>query len=282
MTATDHTVEINSLNLHYLEWGEAFRPVILLLHGFMGHAHVWDDLASALSPSYRVLALDQRGHGDSDWSADACYGMDQHFADLSVFIDSLQVKKLILLGHSMGGRNALFYTACRPEKVARLMLVDARITSGQEADPALQRQITTLPVRVRQIREVEVVLRRLYPHLTAGVCSHIAGHGYRKNNDGWLAPKFDMRMSRQLRKNGEPLMDLRQMIGNVTCPVLFVRGKESPFVTQREFNRLRSALPEATFEEVPDSTHMPAHENPEIFKKIVFSFLDHNGMDRDL
>lgn len=268
---------VNGLKLHYLYWkGADSGTIILLLHGFMGHARVWDDLALALASRYHVLALDQRGHGDSDWSEGACYSIEQHFADLCVFIDSLQIDKLILLGHSMGGRNALFYTACRPEKVDRLILVDTRLGNSQEATLALENQMKTLPIRTKKIRAVDDALHRLYPYLSKGACNHIAKHGYRRNHAGWLVPKYDWRMSRQLKAKGDTTSDLdfRQMMNNLACPTLYIKGKESPFVSEKEFHGLRRAKNAVSFQVIPQSSHMPAQENPGFFKKAVLEFLD--------
>ena len=82
----DKYIRVNQLRLHYLDWGKGGDKTLLLLHGFMSHAHMWDNLASELSARYHVLALDQRGHGDSEWSKEAYYSIDSHFSDISVFI----------------------------------------------------------------------------------------------------------------------------------------------------------------------------------------------------
>jgi len=272
--ATDRAIHVHELRLHYLDWGGGGDKIILLLHGFMGHARVWDDLALALCARYRVLALDQRGHGDSEWSKDASYGMDRHFTDLSRFIDSLGVQKIMLVGHSMGGRNALFYTACVPEKVERLVLVDARLGNSPEASVALRRQLASLPLEAKALGEVVEALRSLYPYLPVKTCRHIAGHGYVKTRDGTFVPKYDARMSLQLEKAAYTTDDLWRMMQNVTCPTLLVRGEESPFVSREEARSTCAALPGARFQEIAGATHMPAQENPEAFKRAVLDFLD--------
>jgi len=78
----DEYVDLNGLRLHYLDWGnDGFQP-ILLLHGFMAHAHVWDDFALAFRAQYHVIALDQRGHGESQWCEDGAYSISDHFSDI--------------------------------------------------------------------------------------------------------------------------------------------------------------------------------------------------------
>lgn len=269
----DKTVRVHELRLHYLDWGGDGDKTILLLHGFMGHARVWDDLAAKLSTRYRVFALDQRGHGDSEWSKEVSYSMDSHFADLNVFIESLRLEKIILLGHSMGGRNALFYTACVPEKVKRLILVDARLGNNSDAKRALRHQLACLPVKATNIEEVVEALRKLYPYLSIEACLHIAKYGYEESKDGRFVPKYDTRMSRQLERSDYNTEELWDMIENVTCPTLVVRGKESHFVSQQEARKVCMALSKATFQEIPRSTHMPAQENSKAFKKMILDFL---------
>src|SRR6266540_6577460 len=120
----DNTLDANGLPLHYLDWGNEAAPPMLLLHGFSGHAHTWDIFARAMCDQFRVLALDQRGHGDSDWAKDGAYGVDDHAADIGAFQDRLALGPLVLVGLSMGGRNAIRYTASHPGKVEQLVIVD--------------------------------------------------------------------------------------------------------------------------------------------------------------
>ncbi|MBE9522685.1 MAG: alpha/beta hydrolase [Proteobacteria bacterium] len=265
---------VNELRMHYLDWGDSENAPILLLHGLMAHAHVWDNLASGLRNLYHVLALDQRGHGESEWSREALYSLDDHFSDISTFIESLALKRIILLGHSMGGRNALFYTACFPEKVERLILVDARLGINPEAARALKRQLASLPLKANTMDEVVEALRKLYPYLSIEMCRHIAKYGYKQSQDGWFIPKYDIRMSMQIESLGYATEDLCDMIKNVACPTLIVRGKESPFLSPEETQRMCMALPGAEFQEIPGATHMPAQENPDAFKRVVLDFLD--------
>ena len=125
----DREVTVKGLRLHLLDWGGQGRTPLLLLHGFTGHAHAWDTLAIALQPRFHVLALDQRGHGDSD-PADV-YNPVVAFDDLSGVVDQLGLRSLVLIGLSMGGRNAMYFTSKRPEVVQKLVIVDI----GPEISP---------------------------------------------------------------------------------------------------------------------------------------------------
>jgi len=103
----DRYLDINGLRLHYLDWGNYGLQPMLLLHGFLSHAHAWDDFALNFRSRFHVIALDQRGHGESEWSREAAYTLDDYFVDIARFVEALNLRKLILIGHSMGGAKRL-------------------------------------------------------------------------------------------------------------------------------------------------------------------------------
>ena len=114
-------VDVDGLRLHYLDW-DGSAPPLVMLHGFSGHAHTWDRTAAVLSNQYRVLALDQRGHGDSEWAPR--YGSKPLVTDLLHFLDALKLNKVVLMGLSMGGNVAYLFAAMYPERVERLVILD--------------------------------------------------------------------------------------------------------------------------------------------------------------
>ena len=130
----DRTLTVNGLRLHLLDWGGEGRTPLLLLHGFTGHAHAWDTLSIALQPHFHVYALDQRGHGDSD-PADV-YNPIVAFDDITGVVDQLGLTSLVLIGLSMGGRNAMYFTAKRPEVVQKLVIVDIGPEISRRRQPA--------------------------------------------------------------------------------------------------------------------------------------------------
>src|SRR6202011_3123778 len=94
---------VRGLRFHFLEWGRPDAPAILLLHGGNQSAHSWDLVSLSLSDRYHVFALDQRGHGDSEWSRDLDYSVEAKAADGLAFLDDLALRSPIIVGHSMGG-----------------------------------------------------------------------------------------------------------------------------------------------------------------------------------
>jgi len=269
----DKYLKVNGLRLHYLDWGKSRHQTMLLLHGFMAHAHAWDEFAMSFRNRYQIIALDQRGHGESQWSKDGFYSIDDHLLDLVHTIKLLKLKNLIMVGHSMGGRNALFYAACYPQNVERLILIDARPSSDPKNSKALRHLLIHLPLQTSSLREVVKAIRNLYPYLPTKTCRRLAYYGYKKIRDRKYVPKFDMRMGLQSNRLGCITEDLKPFLANVTCPTLVVRGKESLFLSSSDARKICNIIPNAKSREIPMSTHMPVQENLQAFKKVILDFL---------
>ncbi len=122
----DHLIHMRGLRFHFREWScpKAEAQDLVLLHGFTGHARSWDALAQAMSADYRVLALDQRGHGETEWAPPDQYGAAHMVADLEAFIAALGLHRMVLLGLSMGGNVAIHYAGQQPETLERLVIID--------------------------------------------------------------------------------------------------------------------------------------------------------------
>src|SRR5436853_7236675 len=103
----DKRVALDEVELHYAEWGDAANPPMVLLHGFMAHARTWDLFARDLARDYRVLALDQRGHGDTGPAPGDSYATDDYVGDVERFAAALGLGRFVLVGMSMGGRNGI-------------------------------------------------------------------------------------------------------------------------------------------------------------------------------
>src|SRR5919202_6536227 len=122
----DRFVTANGLTLHYLDWGGGRQGVpLVLLHGLRDQAHGWDAVAPGLVGHGHVLALDQRGHGASDWPPTG-YAPEDFAADLAAFLDVLDLAATppVVVGHSMGGRTALAFAARYPDRLRGLVVVD--------------------------------------------------------------------------------------------------------------------------------------------------------------
>lgn len=132
----DRYVTLDGLRFHYREWGDPAAPALVLLHGGWEQASTWDPVAAALAERYRVLALDQRGHGESDRAED--YAVSRMADDIEAFADALRLGCHALCGYSMGGVVALMYAGQRPEAVTRLAMIDHGPDVAERLRPRLE------------------------------------------------------------------------------------------------------------------------------------------------
>ena len=249
---------------------------MLLLHGFMGHAHLWDDFAIAFNKDYYIIALDQRGHGESSWTEATSYTLDDHFSDIAKLVDALDLNNLIIAGHSMGGRNALFYAACVPEKVHKLILIDSRMEAKTESSEALKKLLARLPLKVDSLEQVVKTIKGLYPYIPIETVYHISKYGYVRNKGGAYIPKFDTRMSVKSEKLGCFVENLWPFLKIISCPTLIVRGEKSQFLLLEEAIKICDSIPNAILRNIPRATHMPVQENPIAFYTAMRKFLENS------
>jgi len=188
------------LKLHYLDWGNAGAPMVLLFHGSRDHARSWDWTARDLCDRYHVLAVDLRGHGDSAWSPDGSYMLPYHLEDMVRWLAELGSAPLSLVAHSFGGNLAVRLSAMYPERVRRLVVVDGLGPSPSTYDSWhakgeverarfwVQQRLDPKHHTPRLMPTIEVAIERMAaanPNLTPEWVRHLAEHGVRRAEGGW-------------------------------------------------------------------------------------------------
>ena len=143
---TDRNVKVNGMDFHYLEWGDSSSPTILMLHGVSQQAHSWDFVSLALSDKFHIVALDQRGHGDSDWSTDGDYSLEAQQGDIDGFVKAMSLDRFTLMGHSMGGRNSYVWASRHPGTLESLVIVDTGPEGMRQGGDRI-RQFQQLPMQ---------------------------------------------------------------------------------------------------------------------------------------
>lgn len=273
MAFADRTVRLGALRFHYTDWGSPGAPAVVLLHGITGHARGWDTLASALSPDLRVLALDQRGHGDSDAPPDADYRVTAMAEDLRAFADALGLARFALVGHSMGGRVAIAFAGDHGARLDRLVLVDI----GPDINPpGLQRVVALMAHSPETLESEEWAVRYLRignPLHDEAELRHRVKHGIRRLPDGTLAWKYSKGLRVMMREGRREAMDLWAPLRRVACPTLLVRGSESDILTAEQAVRVIEALPGSRLEEISGAGHTVPGDRPADFARAVRSFL---------
>jgi pimeloyl-ACP methyl ester carboxylesterase len=267
----NHIISINGLHLHYVEWGTASAPPVLLLHGGCAHAHWWDRFASAIADTHRVLALDLRGHGDSEHAVPAAYQVSDYVRDVAAFIDVQELAPVHLIGHSLGGMVATALAGQQPQHLRSLVVVDSQL----KITPAAARYMLRLrnfPQPMYRDREQAIERFRLLPTQTAAdrqTLRQIAAHSFRELPDGRWTFKFD----REALAHNEP-QDLTPVLRRLTCPILFVRGVHSTLLPPAALATLRAVAPQAEVAEINAAHHHVMLDNPLDFEHAVRRFLE--------
>jgi esterase len=267
---TSRNIGIEGLTLHYVDWGGNGAPLVML-HGLSGHARTWDHTAAALSDRYHVLALDQRGHGDSDWAPR--YGLRPMAKDLLDWLDALGLSEVTLMGLSMGGLVSFVFAAAHPDRVARMVIMDI----GPEIAPAGSANVSSSLAANDVFSSEEEAFahaRAANPRPTDATLRHRVSHNLRQLPDGTLTYKYD----KELRRNPRALFDhtpaeLWAAWRAVSCPVLLVRGADSDVLAADTAQRMLAENPNVSFASIPDCGHSITLDRPDGLLEVVSPWL---------
>jgi pimeloyl-ACP methyl ester carboxylesterase len=264
----DRFVTANGLRLHYLEWGDPAKPPMILLHGIARHAHTFDHIAPAFARDHRVIALDMRGHGDSAWSAEGAYLVQDYVKDLESLVAQLRLRRVTLLGNSTGGRVVQVFAGLHPEVVERLVVEDVGPERPQNIADAFARRVeqesngwASEDELVQQLaaanRRTPEPLLRTYAHF-----------GVKPRADGRLVWKRDPNLVK-----GFVETELWESVSKIASPALYVIGGGSRIVPPETQRRLMDTLPTCRVVVMPGLGHYPDEEDTPGFMKIAGDFL---------
>jgi pimeloyl-ACP methyl ester carboxylesterase len=244
---------VNGLRLRYLEWGEPSAPAVLLLHGFSSTALAWRNVGEALADRYHVVALDQRGHGASEWDAQKRYTIDDFVADARAFSRALQLAPFVLIGHSMGGSIAYTYAAAHPEDVSRLVIEDSAPRPADDPRPAMQPM--QAPVFASR-DEVAASVREANPHMAQAALEQRVDVYYVQRADGTWGFRADVAGVRGALASQPGYEKLWQHVRSIQCPTLVIRaGQEPPGISAKTVDLLKEANPRIEVVTVADAGH---------------------------
>jgi pimeloyl-ACP methyl ester carboxylesterase len=270
----DRTVTLHGRRFHYTEWGEPAGAAVVALHGITGHARTWDEEARLLASRRRVLALDQRGHGDSDPAPDGDYSDEALLGDLVAFADALGLRRFSLLALSLGGRVAMDFAGRHPHRVERLVVVDI----GPEIAPAGRARVGALmagaPERFETVEDVVAHMRANSPRYAEAMLRHRARHAVRPLPGGGFTWKYDRALRDAIRQGRLRVpTDLWPQWSAIACPTLLVRGAESDVLSEETAKRMVDALPTARLVVVPGAGHTVPGDQPVAFQSLLREFL---------
>lgn len=273
-------VEVDGLQVHYKEAG-AGEPALLLLHGFAASTFSWREVMDPLAgDGRRVVAFDRPAFGLTErplpgaWQGDNPYSPEAQ-ADLTVgLMDATGIERAVLVGNSAGGTTAVLTALRHPERVEKLVLVDAAIYGGGSPLPRWLSPLLQTPQ-----------MRRLGPLFVRSIQSW----GQEFGRSAWHDPsKFTPEVwegyTRPLRAEhwdralweltaASHALGLERRLGEIDVPVLVISGDDDRIVPPEQSVRLAGELPDAELVVIPDCGHVPQEECPAAFLEAVRAFL---------
>ena len=278
MTApTSHLLDVNGLTHRYLEWGDRAAPPVVLLHGLRSYAHTWDPIAAALRESFRLIAPDFRGRGESEWDPAQDYYPDRYVEDVESLVAQLGLARFVLVGHSLGGTVTYAYAARHPDQVLAAVVEDigpGSSTSTAGADRVL-RELESTPAGFDSLTDVYAYWRRIRPGVTDQALASRVENTVRRAPDGRWEWRLDMAGIAAARRRSDPAraIDLWSCVDRLRCPTLVIRGGRSDFLPAGTCAEMAQRQPLVRWHEIAGAGHYAHDDAPVEFLELVGEFL---------
>ena len=272
---TSCNIVLRQMRFHFLEWGRPNARPIVLLHGGHQSAHSWDLVSLHLAQNYRILALDQRGHGDSEWARDVTYSSQEMSLDAEAFIEAMHLEQPILIGHSMGGRNAMLLIRHGRASLRAAVIVDVGPELSDQGRAAIagfvrgNQEFDNLEHFISNVRQYD-------PYRPREHIERTVKYNMLERADGKYISKCDPTPRRLgiARPDGPQENITLQDAATFKLPVLLVRGANSNVLAADAAEHFAAALPHGRLVTVPDCGHNVHGQNTKGFIQALNPFLD--------
>jgi pimeloyl-ACP methyl ester carboxylesterase len=281
---TSHFFYSQRLKLHYVDWGNHHLPIAILVHGGRDHCRSWDFVALDLRKHFHVIALNLRGHGDSDWAIGGSYSITDHVLDLGQLMNALEPSQPVtLIGHSLGAGVVLQRAGVFPEAVGAVVAIEGLgpPSAMLRETPAHERMehwvIDMLALAQRKPREYSSIeqamarMREANPHLSIDLAHHLTIYGMRRNENGTFSWKYD-NYTRATSPYLFNLKDATEIWSRIRCPTLLVRG-DSSWAGDWERDGRLDAFRSAELVTVKSAGHWVHHDQLTEFLTVIHRFL---------
>jgi len=268
----DRFVSRGPVRIHYLDWGNANAPPLVLLHGIDRIAHTFDHVAPHFTARYHVIAMDLRGHGDSGWDPQARYLVEDHVGDLERLVRELGLRNVTLWGNSTGGRVVQVFAGLHPELVAAVIAEDVGPERPRSIADAYARRVKQEENGWASVEDLLAQMRAAAQPLPDAVLEPYVRYGTKRRDDGRLMWKRDPNLVK-----GFVETELWRYVRTIKTPILYVLGGRSTIVPPATQEELKKVLPQARIVTMPGLGHYPSDEKPEEFAKVVDEFLTAPG-----
>jgi pimeloyl-ACP methyl ester carboxylesterase len=258
--------------LHYLEWNREGRTTLVLLHGNSANAWWWQPLARVIAPRFRLFALDQRGHGDSEWMRPPAYTPADYAEDLCRFVRHVTRPgdKPIVVGHSMGGLSVLAFARRHPDEARGAVAIDIAVTSSHGRDRYLRR-LRGLPTVTYPDLATARERFRLMPSeggVARETLHEIAERSLARTEEGRFTLKFDRESF--FGSDGISVLDTIRALRIAT---LLVRAERSRIMTAEAAERARESNPLVSLVTIRDAHHHVLLERPDEVARVIEEFV---------
>ena len=265
----DRFVNVNGLRLHFLDWGNEAKQPLILLHGIGRVAQTFSHLAPHFSKDYRVIAVDMRGHGDSGWSAEGAYLVEDYVKDIEGLASQLQLRNIVIWGNSTGGRVAQVFAGMHPELVSAVISEDVGPERPREiADSGTNRMRQEDERGWASEEELLTQLRSSNTRTNPDVLAAYVKYGSKRRPDGRVIWKRDPKIA-----NGFVPTELWRFVREIKSPIIYVLGGRSNIVPAATQEELKKTLPQVQIVTLPGLGHYPNEENTKDFLETVDKFL---------
>jgi pimeloyl-ACP methyl ester carboxylesterase len=239
-------VDLPDVSLHYWEW-PGDPPPMVCLHPSSHYGRIWEWVAERLAPTFRVIAPDQRGHGDSGWrTSSSGASAEDYAADVEALAERLGLERFVLAGHSLGARTGMVVAALHPARVSHLVLVGgphySTIHPGADVE-YWQNNARNTAARPRRQPSPEAAIeavRTQYPQFSGAALQHVVDHNTRPLPEGGVEWKYDPAFVAEGLRHA--LDDLRPYAARISCPVLILRAEESWELTPARMPEVESVF----------------------------------------
>ena len=239
---------------------------LIILHGLFGSLDNWITLGKRFSQDLKVILVDQRNHGKS--FHDNVFNYMEMADDLNYLIDRLELEQPILLGHSMGGKTVMQYAAFHSVNIDKLVVADIGPKFYPVHHEVIIEALKAVNVRSIQKREdVDIELTRLIPE--RGTRTFLMKN-LKRDERGQFGWKMNLNIiSDSIEEVGKPL----DYYLPIEIPTLFIRGSESHYIKDEDFDDILEIFPEAKFATIDGSGHWLHADNPKLFYELVMNFI---------
>lgn len=283
VSPASHIFFSQRLRLHYIDWGNADAPSVVLVHGLHDHCRTWDDLVPSLLPDAHVIAPDLRGHGDSEWVKGAGYSYLDYVYDLHQLIQQSNLAPVTLIGHSLGGAIAALFAGIYPELVAKLVVIEGIGDWSRFAEPMpVQQRVRNwvadvqglagrLPRRYDSLDHAYQRMQGANPQLADDQALHLTVHGSNQNEDGTFSWKYD-NYTHNFVSSGFTQEEMFTLWQQIQSPVLILIADDG-LEHRIGHDGTETFFADHELHEIADAGHWTYHDQPEAVLSVMQPFL---------